>query len=506
MVGGDDGIFPRESQMVTNPEIIDAGELSEAVGQSFEWLVIEPEGRTFPLRRDEIEITAANGRTLFGFVGARGFRNWRVTSFECDGAEIALGLSGGFGRDAAEYRMVPRTPAAELTRQIEAARLEKANEAARAIAAIFPGRKLERVSLNTANGRLARIIFADRAGARFAVLTDVTTQLSHEGLLASALTWLEELKKRRKHPIRAVTIAAGRKQVRNLRKLHALLRRPETIGIIELTTKSGEMSAAEKNAVRRSDLWRDRSAKLRIPSELLPSRAARRIIEMSPENIDVIFSRQGETLRFLGLPFARVRTLMGKERAWFGIGKERRPLSEENEGALTTLVADLERYRTAETTNTSHLLYRAAPEAWLGAILRRNIRALDANLVLSPIYNQFRTLNDKIDLLALRRDGRLVIIELKTSPDRELVFQAADYWRKIELQRRRGELSRARLFGDMEIADKPALIYTAAPALSFHRDHEFFVRSLSADLEIWRFELHEDWRTQIKVIGRRRFE
>ena len=93
-----------------------------------------------------------------------------------------------------------------------------------------------------------------------------------------------------------------------------------------------------------------------------------------------------------------------------------------------------------------------ASEAWLESILRRNIKLLDANLILSPIYNQFRSSNDKIDLLAIRKDGRLVIIEIKTSPDRDMIFQAADYWRKIELQRRRGVLAEARLFGSQAIA------------------------------------------------------
>ena len=59
------------------------------------------------------------------------------------------------------------------------------------------------------------------------------------------------------------------------------------------------------------------------------------------------------------------------------------------------------------------------------------------------IYNQFRAERDKIDLLALRKDGRLIIIELKVAPDREMIFQAADYWRKIELQRRKGNLQKA---------------------------------------------------------------
>jgi hypothetical protein len=130
---------------------------------------------------------------------------------------------------------------------------------------------------------------------------------------------------------------------------------------------------------------------------------------------------------------------------------------------------------------------------------------LDANLILSPIYNQFRASNNRIDLLALRKDGRLVIIELKTSPDRDVVFQAADYWRKIELQRRKGKLAEANLFDGSEIADKPAIIYLAAPAWSFHRDFGFYARMLSKEIELWRFELHEDWRDKIKVIARKNY-
>src|SRR5205085_7623691 len=197
-----------------------------------------------------------------------------------------------------------------------------------------------------------------------------------------------------------------------------------------------------------------------------------------------IYSKQGETLRFAGLPFARVRTVLGKEKSWFGTHRNRRILSDENWDDLTELTAVLDANRSVDAPNKRHEYYRAAPEAWLESILRRNIGLLDANLILSPIYNQFRSSNDKIDLLALRKDGRLVIVELKTQPDREMIFQAADYWRKIELQRRRGILAAADLFEGREIMDKPALIYLAAPAWSFHRDFEFFARCLSPEIEL----------------------
>ena len=56
-----------------------------------------------------------------------------------------------------------------------------------------------------------------------------------------------------------------------------------------------------------------------------------------------------------------------------------------------------------------------------------------------------------------------------------------------------------------ELADKPALIYIVAPALSFHFDFEYFARMLSPEVELWRWELHENWRKQIKVVARRRY-
>ncbi|HEX9963184.1 MAG TPA: hypothetical protein VGB00_19790, partial [Pyrinomonadaceae bacterium] len=114
----------------------------------------------------------------------------------------------------------------------------------------------------------------------------------------------------------------------------------------------------------------------------------------------------------------------------------------------------------------------------------------------------FRAERDKIDLLALRKDGRLVVIELKVAPDRAGVFQAADYWRKIELQRRKGNLQKAKLFGDSEIADAPALCYLAAPMLSFHKDSTFLAQTLAPEIEIYRFDLNENWRENLKVLRR----
>ncbi|MBC7901675.1 MAG: hypothetical protein H7070_16665 [Saprospiraceae bacterium] len=482
-----------------------AVELPEMIDAHFEWLLIRENGRTFPLQKTEIEITDDEHKVLFGFLGDEGFETRRIEDFTAAGDKITLVLATNFGREKEEIRLVPRVSANELSLTVELARLQKANETSRAITETFPHLKLIRVSLNAENGRFAQIIVEAKSGAQTAILSDVSEIATPETLLTSAILWLRKLQMRTKKPISEIWIVGEKRQARNLQKLHGLLGEPikGQIKILEISRKAPNIR--ELKSLGLSDLWRGTYKKLVLPQTVKTSVTAKRIIEAAPEEIDIVFSKQGETLRFLGLPFARVRRMLGIEKAWFGIERNRKTLAEESFGELVDLIENLQNYRRPKPSDKRHELYRLSPESWLESILRRNIKLLDANLILSPIYNQFRTSADKIDLLALRKDGRLVIIELKTSPDREMLFQAADYWRKIELQRRRGELKKAKAFGDLEILDKPALVYTVAPALSFHRDYELFAKMLSKEIEIWRFELHENWRENLKVIARKSY-
>ncbi|MGH9948524.1 MAG: hypothetical protein ACRD6X_15205, partial [Pyrinomonadaceae bacterium] len=479
----------------------------ETLDSHLEWLVVRENGRTLTLLRNEIEVKNANGKTTIGFIDERGLAAWRVDAFEADGAEIAVNISSKIRNISETIRFIPRESAAELRENIELARLEKANEIAEIFVSSETDLKLVRVSLNVQNGRIAQIELEDQRKKRFAAIADVTAGLTHESILATALKWQEELQRRKKNPIRSISVIAEKRQARALQKLLALLNKgaSESISIYEIDRRTAVPIAKELRRVKMSELWRERAKKLRLPETIEPSETARKIIEMSPEKIDRVVSRNGETLRFLGMPFARVRTMSGREKAWFGTGKAKRPITESAKRSFRELRVDLDLHRRFEPPNRRHDSYRLASEAWLESILRRNIKLLDPNLILSPIYNQFRSSNDKIDLLAIRRDGRLVIIEIKTSPDRDMIFQAADYWCKIELQRRRGVLAEARLFGSIEIIDKPALIYAVAPALSFHYDFEFFARMLSPEIELWRWELHENWRREIKVISRKNY-
>ncbi|MDQ3255709.1 MAG: hypothetical protein M3R15_17720 [Acidobacteriota bacterium] len=120
-------------------------------------------------------------------------------------------------------------------------------------------------------------------------------------------------------------------------------------------------------------------------------------------------------------------------------------------------------------------------------------------MIISPLHAQFRTSQTNapsgarpIDLLALRRDGRLVVIELKATEDITLPLQGADYWRRVETHRRAGGIARAKLFGDAVMADEPPLVYLVAPTLRFHRAFDTLARAVSPNIEMYRFNINED--------------
>ena len=261
----------------------------------------------------------------------------------------------------------------------------------------------------------------------------------------------------------------------------------------------------------KQQLWKAKLARFPPVAPVTLSTRAAAIVAEAPDAIDVVNARHGETLRYFGLPFARVRSLFGNEKVWFGINRaHRRLLDQSTSDEWQNLLHDLREHRSASATDHHHAFYRAAPEAWLESLLRRDITKLDPGLIIAPLHAQFRTARGAklgirpIDLLALRQDGRLVVIELKVSEDREHVLQGADYWRRVEAHRRRGHIARAKLFGERKIRDESPLVYLVAPTLRVHPSFQTLAQCISNDIEIYRFDINEDWRAGVRVMRRRR--
>jgi len=487
---------------MVNPEN-SQNEIQKLLDEHHEWLLIHALGRSFPLEKSEIEFEFLQNKLLFSYLDDKGFQTWRVVDFEFESGEIRLNLSRNFDKEREKIRLVPRVLAATLSENLELSRLERANKIAQIIKENYPKIKLSRIELNKENGRFAQIFLENNT----LVLADVSDSLTPEILLSSACFLQAKFSARKKNPIETVWILGEKKQARSLQKLHALLSEiwKRKILIKEISRKSAKAQSEEIKdlpLLEISGLWREKIKEIKLSETYESSETARQITEFAPEEIDVIYSKNGETLRFQGLPFVRIRKVFDTEKVWFGVEKTKQILSENNFDELIELIENLQKFRRFDSPNKHHIFYTLAPEAWLESVLRRNVNLLDGNLILSPLYHQFRAEKDKIDLLALRKDGRLVVIELKVATDREMIFQAAEYWRKIEFQRRNGNLKKAKIFGDLEIADAPAICYLVAPTLSFHREFGFLKNTLSPEIINFRFDLNENWRENIQILQR----
>lgn len=495
-----------------------ARRINELLAAHSEWLYAEGSGRAAQLRQSECEARAAHGRLIFSCWSDAGARVWHVQGWQWTGEKLLLEATRRMGAETALLELIPRASSSTAVALISATRRERCARLARLACEQLPGAKVERVGLSAGArrgqpGRFARIILHERQ-RRIAVTGPVDGGDANvrDAFLSSALVWFARTREQGSASlVEQLWLVVGPELIdptaRQLALLSEDLRR--SIRLYEIDDEARTLTVAR--TLERADLWAEPPRFRRPVGEIKLSDTASRLLSLCPDTIDTLRTRHGEMLRFHGLAFARVRRLMTNERAWLGIeGERRRPLDESNWNECVELVEELKQHRSATAADHRHALYRQAPEAWLESLLRRDITRLDPGLRLAPLHAQFRTTGTAgtgtrpVDLLALRQDGRLVVIELKVSEDREHVLQGLDYWRRIEAQRRHGHITRARLFGDAKVADEPPLLYLVAPLLRFHRAFPTLAHAVAPDIEAYRFDINEDWRAGVRAVRRTR--
>jgi hypothetical protein len=492
---------------LTKSELVNAAfkEISALLHEYAEWLFL-CDGVSQSLRRDEIEVVVMRDRLLLSCWTEKGTRLWRVVAWDWNGQLLELELSARM-----RIQLIPRTSAKAITATIRAARQIRCERLAQLAAAECVGSAVERLSLSRGAkpgqpGRYAQVLLKTRR-ARIAVTGPVVSSApaAVDAFLSSSLLWF------RRTSVEQLWLIVSPELLKPLVYRVALLR-PGLKEIIKLFTVDEDLtSLTETTSPEKEDLWRKKLARFPPVAAATASELSLAIVAEAPEAIDIVHSRHGETLRYFGLPFARVRSLLGREKIWFGINRaHRRLLDESTTNDWRNLLNDLRCHRSASALDHRHAFYRAAPEAWLESLLRRDITKLDPGLIIAPLHAQFRTARGAklgirpIDLLALRQDGRLVVIELKVSEDREHVLQGADYWRRVEAHRRRGHIARAKLFGARTIRDEAPLVYLVAPTLRVHPAFNTLAQCIASDIEIYRFDINEDWRAGVRVMRRER--
>lgn len=501
-------------RLTTSNSIMDAARrIKELIDGRGEWLCVRGT-RTTPLSRSECDCRVEHGRLIFSYWGDEGALAWRVTAWEWTGEKLLLEATRRMGAERTQLELIPRASIEAMTATISATRRERCQQLAQLACATLHGAKIERAGLSAGArkgqpGAFARIMLRKNS-ERIAVTASVaeSNRSRVDAFLSSALLWFTRASEKVRSPyIQKLWLIVEQDSIEEITERLALLRDDlrRVITLYEIDAARQQLTPVRLPTL--DDLLSVKPERLRRPAQDTISESAERILALAPDAIDVVRSRHGETVRFHGLAFARVRRVMNRENIWFGIeGARRRLLDDSTQEDWTKLLRDLQEHRSAEAPDKNHALYRAAPEAWLESLLRRDITRLDPGLRLAPLHAQFRPshmgITRPIDLLALRRDGRLVVIELKVSEDREHVLQGADYWRRVEAHRLHGHITHSKIFAEAEISDEPPLVYLVAPTLRFHRAFNTLARTITPAIELYRIDLNEDWRTGIRVMRR----
>ncbi|MEO6829435.1 MAG: hypothetical protein ABI164_06460 [Acidobacteriaceae bacterium] len=245
---------------------------------------------------------------------------------------------------------------------------------------------------------------------------------------------------------------------------------------------------------------------------LLPAGAA--------EQMEIVFRSGSEVvLLWNGLEFAHIETAVAEnfsrtEEILFGSGAHATRLTDESAPKLRELVAQLILRRQANGDKRDPL-YRQQPERWLESLLRRSPDTVDAMIEPQPLYAQVPAFSaaDRavLDLLAVRRDGRLVVIEIKADEDLHLALQALDYWVRVRRHHQpaagpnlQSDLERFGYFPGRQLRPEAPLLYLVAPALRIHPATEIVLRYISAEVDWTLIALDERWREKVRVVFRKR--
>jgi hypothetical protein len=220
-----------------------------------------------------------------------------------------------------------------------------------------------------------------------------------------------------------------------------------------------------------------------------------------------------------GLDFARVRhgfmpsSFARQANLTFGAGANETPLQKETEGCFADLMQRLFAHRCPEGS-TRNPLFRLQPEAWLQSTIAGDLSQIDDSLGSHMIYRQVPAFaaadRAMLDLLTITRSGRLAILELKAEEDLHFPLQGLDYWIRVHwLQKQRsaggqGELESNGYFPGIPLQSQSPLLYFVVPALHVHPTMETVLQHLSPAIA-WRLvALNEGWRSERKVIFRKR--
>jgi len=219
------------------------------------------------------------------------------------------------------------------------------------------------------------------------------------------------------------------------------------------------------------------------------------------------------SFRLRGLEFAQARVahdprnFQSGQEIVFGVGAEERVLDTHNESQFVDLLRLAASIRHKDGPKP-HPLWRMHPERWLESVVFKDVEALDGRLRTDRVYSQVPAFSaaDRamIDVLALTRENRLAVVELKANEDIHLPLQGVDYWSRVAWHQERGEFRKFGYFPGRELSPRKPLLLLVAPALHVHPATDSILRYLSPEIEWELLGIDEHWREGVQVVFRKR--
>ena len=407
-----------------------------------------------------------------------------------------------------------RTPTAKRTQRTHYERqLEKL------LLRTVPGFKVERPKSSMDLERSFGPVYArgtlQKANTMFAVVgvNADETQASADGALTIGLLWLDYLREReasRKHVAGLkIYLPPGRSDMVRERMAH-LNRELASFELYEFNQRDDSAEQIDSNDRGNIATRLVHCPNLAGAHERFAVSIAK-IQQFSP-SCDVIVTSPAEiSFRVHGLEFARARvagSIHSSQEIVFGVGASETVLSAESEELFCEIVRRLHESRRPGPPRPGDVLWRLTPERWLESEVIREVSAIDHHLNSQFLYSQVPafTASDRamIDVLTATNDGRLAVLELKADEDLHLPLQGLDYWTRVSWHHSRKEFQKYGYFGDMQLSEKPPVLYLVAPALRIHPTTDKLLRYFSPEIDWQLVAVNEQWRDGVEVVFRKR--
>lgn len=499
-----DGVIARVSESPASP--VERGSLCESLREFIlncqRPAVVEPGEAVQFLREGEYSIEpVSSAAALLEVWGEAKVLRRRIVSIRCVTRWKIEAVVEKFGRKRGALTLLDAEAGGGATVERDATRSENLAILRRWCERLFPSWRVEQSSSapdleNSLSPRFPRVML--RSGARGMAALGAPDSESAQDALAFGLIWFKHAQLR--WPMLAVKTFALFVPAEAAQTMALRMQCLDSDAVqCRLFTASPDGFPREYPLANCGNLD---SAAPRLGAYAAADRRIREIFEevAAASEAEVVEDLQGGLhLELRGLPLA----VCNGDRLSIGsaLREARREVTVERLRSLAIRVA---RIRRGDSTRRQHALYRLHPERWLEAMVRRNAEQIDPLIdpatVRRQVTGQIGAERSRTDLLALDREGRLVILEIKVSEDITLPVQALDYYSRLRVQLQRGEIDNGLLFPGRKVRNAPPRVLLVAPALQFHPTNETLLGCFESSIDVRQIGVALEWRKSLRVV------